>query len=228
MLTAVDAAVMVIDAAKGVEERTIKLLEVCRLRATPIITFVNKMDREVREPFDLQEEIESRARHRLRAGDLARRHGQALPRRLRPPAATASSASTPGEERVPTTRRADRGPAQSAARRALPRRGRRAAPRRRADPRRARTRSISRRSSRAARRRSSSARRSTISASARSCRRSSNGRRRRSRATATRASCTRPNRRSRVSCSRSRRTWTRSTATGSRSSASARAATRPG
>src|SRR5262249_52669255 len=59
VLTAVDAAVMVIDAAKGVEERTIKLLEVCRLRATPIITFVNKMDREVREPFALQEEIES-------------------------------------------------------------------------------------------------------------------------------------------------------------------------
>ncbi len=59
VLTAVDAAVMVIDAAKGVEERTIKLLEVCRLRATPIITFVNKMDREVREPFALQEEIEA-------------------------------------------------------------------------------------------------------------------------------------------------------------------------
>jgi len=59
VLTAVDAAVMVIDAAKGVEEQTIKLLEVCRLRATPIITFVNKMDREVREPLSLLEEIES-------------------------------------------------------------------------------------------------------------------------------------------------------------------------
>ncbi|MEN9762349.1 MAG: hypothetical protein RI906_2175, partial [Pseudomonadota bacterium] len=59
VLTAVDAAVMVIDAAKGVEERTIKLLEICRLRNTPIITFVNKMDREVREPFDLIAEIES-------------------------------------------------------------------------------------------------------------------------------------------------------------------------
>ncbi len=59
VLTAVDAAVMVIDAAKGVEEQTIKLLEVCRLRATPIITFVNKMDREVREPIALLEEIES-------------------------------------------------------------------------------------------------------------------------------------------------------------------------
>jgi peptide chain release factor 3 len=59
VLTAVDAAVMVIDAAKGVEAQTIKLLEVCRLRNTPIITFVNKMDREVREPVDILEEIES-------------------------------------------------------------------------------------------------------------------------------------------------------------------------
>ncbi len=59
VLTAVDAAVMVIDAAKGVEEQTIKLLDVCRLRATPIITFVNKMDREVRPPIELLEEIES-------------------------------------------------------------------------------------------------------------------------------------------------------------------------
>ncbi len=59
VLTAVDAAVMVIDAAKGVEAQTIKLLEVCRLRDTPIITFVNKMDREVRAPIELIEEIES-------------------------------------------------------------------------------------------------------------------------------------------------------------------------
>jgi peptide chain release factor 3 len=59
VLTAVDAAVMVIDAAKGVEAQTIKLLEVCRLRDTPIITFVNKLDREVRAPLDLLAEIES-------------------------------------------------------------------------------------------------------------------------------------------------------------------------
>ncbi|MCK6407749.1 MAG: GTP-binding protein, partial [Thauera sp.] len=58
VLTAVDAAVMVIDAAKGVEAQTIKLLNVCRLRNTPIITFVNKLDREVREPFELLAEIE--------------------------------------------------------------------------------------------------------------------------------------------------------------------------
>ena len=59
VLTAVDAAVMVIDAAKGVEAQTIKLLEVCRLRNTPIITFVNKLDREVRPPLDLLAEIEA-------------------------------------------------------------------------------------------------------------------------------------------------------------------------
>lgn len=57
-LTAVDAALMVIDAAKGVEPRTVKLLEVCRLRDTPIVTFINKLDREVRDPIDLIDEIE--------------------------------------------------------------------------------------------------------------------------------------------------------------------------
>ena len=57
-LTAVDSALMVIDAAKGVEERTIKLLEICRMRNTPIITFINKMDRETRDPIELLDEIE--------------------------------------------------------------------------------------------------------------------------------------------------------------------------
>jgi peptide chain release factor 3 len=57
-LTAVDSALMVIDCAKGVEERTIKLMEVCRLRDTPIMTFINKLDREGREPVDLLDEIE--------------------------------------------------------------------------------------------------------------------------------------------------------------------------
>jgi peptide chain release factor 3 len=57
-LTAVDSAVMVIDAAKGIEARTRKLFEVCRLRDIPIITFINKMDRESREAFDLIDEIE--------------------------------------------------------------------------------------------------------------------------------------------------------------------------
>jgi peptide chain release factor 3 len=58
VLTAVDAALMVIDAAKGVEAQTIRLLEVCRLRNTPIITFINKLDREVRDPIELLDEIE--------------------------------------------------------------------------------------------------------------------------------------------------------------------------
>lgn len=57
-LTAVDSALMVIDAAKGVEPRTIKLMEVCRLRDTPIVTFVNKLDREGRPPLELLDEIE--------------------------------------------------------------------------------------------------------------------------------------------------------------------------
>ena len=57
-LTAVDSALMVIDVAKGVEERTIKLMEVCRLRDTPIITFINKLDREGRDPIDLLDEVE--------------------------------------------------------------------------------------------------------------------------------------------------------------------------
>ena len=57
-LTAVDSAIMVIDAAKGIEARTRKLFEVCRLRDIPILTFINKMDRESRDPFELLDEIE--------------------------------------------------------------------------------------------------------------------------------------------------------------------------
>lgn len=57
-LTAVDSAVMVIDAAKGIEAQTRKLFEVCRLRDVPIVTFINKLDRDGREPFDLLDEIE--------------------------------------------------------------------------------------------------------------------------------------------------------------------------
>ncbi|MBT8142177.1 MAG: peptide chain release factor 3 [Gammaproteobacteria bacterium] len=58
-LTAVDSALMVIDCAKGVEQRTIKLMEVCRLRTTPIMTFINKLDREGRDPIELLDEVES-------------------------------------------------------------------------------------------------------------------------------------------------------------------------
>ena len=57
-LTAVDSSLMVIDGAKGVEDRTIKLMEVCRLRDTPILSFINKMDRDIRDPIDLLDEIE--------------------------------------------------------------------------------------------------------------------------------------------------------------------------
>ncbi|EKF19215.1 peptide chain release factor 3 [Nitratireductor pacificus] len=59
-LTAVDSAIMVIDAAKGIEPRTLKLFEVCRLRDIPIVTFVNKLDRESRDPFEILDEIEQK------------------------------------------------------------------------------------------------------------------------------------------------------------------------
>ena len=58
-LTAVDSALMIVDGAKGVEERTIKLMEVCRLRNTPIISFINKMDRDIRDPIELLDEVEN-------------------------------------------------------------------------------------------------------------------------------------------------------------------------
>jgi peptide chain release factor 3 len=57
-LTAVDSAIMVIDASRGIEKQTLKLFEVCRMRNLPIFTFINKMDREARDPFDLLDEIE--------------------------------------------------------------------------------------------------------------------------------------------------------------------------
>jgi peptide chain release factor 3 len=59
-LTAADSAVMVLDAAKGIEPQTLKLFEVCRLRDIPIVTFINKMDREAQDPFALLDEIESK------------------------------------------------------------------------------------------------------------------------------------------------------------------------
>ena len=71
-LTAVDSAVMVIDAAKGIEPRTLKLFEVCRLRDIPIVTFVNKMDRETRDPFEILDEIEQKLALGHSTRDLAR------------------------------------------------------------------------------------------------------------------------------------------------------------
>src|SRR5690554_5976210 len=59
VLTAVDSALMIVDAAKGVEERTIKLMDVCRLRDTPIFTFINKLDRDARDPIEVLDEIET-------------------------------------------------------------------------------------------------------------------------------------------------------------------------
>ena len=57
-LTAVDSAIIVVDGAKGVETQTRKLMTVCRMRKTPVIIFINKMDREGRDPFDLLDELE--------------------------------------------------------------------------------------------------------------------------------------------------------------------------
>lgn len=65
-LTAVDSVIMLIDCAKGVEPQTRKLLEVCRMRNTPVIVFINKLDREGKDPFDLLEEIEKELRIDLR------------------------------------------------------------------------------------------------------------------------------------------------------------------
>ena len=59
-LTAVDSVIVVIDVAKGVEEQTEKLVEVCRMRNTPVIIFINKMDLEGQDPFDLLDELEEK------------------------------------------------------------------------------------------------------------------------------------------------------------------------
>jgi len=65
-LTAVDSVVMVIDCVKGVETQTEKLMEVCRMRSTPVLCFINKLDREGRDPFDLLDEIEEKLSIRVR------------------------------------------------------------------------------------------------------------------------------------------------------------------
>ena len=187
VLTAVDSALMVIDVAKGVEERTIKLMEVCRLRDTPIMTFINKLDREGKPPIDLLDEVESRARHPVRAGDLADRHGQAPEGRRAPdhrrsaPVRTGPQLHPPGFDDLRLARRSATG---SAHRRAT------------CWPncatssnwcRAPRIRSTRPRTSPASRRRCSSARRSTTSACSCCSTSSSNTRRRRKpRATTTR------------------------------------------
>ena len=65
-LTAVDSAIIVVDGAKGVETQTRKLMEVCRMRNTPVIIFINKMDREGRDPFDLLDELEEELHIKVR------------------------------------------------------------------------------------------------------------------------------------------------------------------
>jgi peptide chain release factor 3 len=65
-LTAVDSVIIVIDAAKGVEPQTEKLMNVCRMRKTPVIVFVNKMDRPARDPFTLMDEIEEQLKIKVR------------------------------------------------------------------------------------------------------------------------------------------------------------------
>ena len=162
VLTAVDAALMVIDAANGVEAQTLRLLEVCRLRDTPIITFVNKMDREVREPLDLLDEIERelgmpRVPITWPVG-MGKAFGGVMDLRTQ-----AMRVFEPGSETAPqdfeTVPLSDAGDAAPALRRRVRRRGRRASSWCRRSP--VRPRRLPRRPSR---RRCSSARRSTTSA----------------------------------------------------------------
>ena len=183
VLTAVDAAVMVIDAAKGVETQTIKLFEVCRLRDMPIITFVNKMDREVARSAGAAGRDRVGAEDPLRAGHLADRHGQELPRRV-PPAARRAAAVHAGRGARRDDTELIKGLDNPRLAELFPRR----------TPRAAATKSTwcaarARRSTRRLPRRPPDAgvlrlRASTTSACARFCRRWSTGRRRRSRATA--------------------------------------------
>ena len=74
VLTAVDSALMVIDSVKGVETQTRKLMEVCRMRDTPILTFINKLDREGRDAFDLLSDIEQSLG--IQAAAACQRHGE--------------------------------------------------------------------------------------------------------------------------------------------------------
>ena len=81
-LMAADSAVMVIDGSKGVEAQTRKLFKVCAMRHIPIFTFINKMDREAKDPFDLLRRAGKRAWHRDLRRELAHRLRQGVPGRL--------------------------------------------------------------------------------------------------------------------------------------------------
>ena len=75
-LTAADCAIMVIDAAKGVEKQTRKLFEVCRLRKIPVLTFINKMDMPGRDPLDLMNEVENTLADSFECNELADWNGK--------------------------------------------------------------------------------------------------------------------------------------------------------
>ena len=95
-LSAVDAAVMVIDAARGIESQTRKLFEVCRLRDIPIVTFINKVDREGLDPLELLDEIASVLALDVTPGDLADRHGCRFPGMRRCPGQSPAAARKMG------------------------------------------------------------------------------------------------------------------------------------
>ena len=103
VLAAVDAAVMLLDAAKGLEPQTLKLFEVCRHRGIPVITFINKWDRPGLDALELMDEIAERIGLHADAADLAGRHRRRLPRRARPRATAATSAS-PAPPAAPRSR----------------------------------------------------------------------------------------------------------------------------
>jgi peptide chain release factor 3 len=217
VLTAVDAALMVIDAANGVEPQTRRLLQVCRARNTPILTFVNKMDREVQEPLALMDEIERELGMSVVPFTWPVGMGKCL-RRRDGPAQEQMRVFSPGEDRKDATTRSSTAwttrllPSASAGayEQAAARSNWCAAPR---PP------STRPPSWPATRRRCSSARRSTTSACARCSTRWSTWRRRPARAPRSSAWCSPTSPSSPAWSSRSRPTWTRRTATASPSCA---------
>ena len=225
VLSAVDAVVMVLDSAKGIEPQTLKLFEVCRSRNLPVITFLNKLDRPGMEPLELLDQIEKQidlrptpatwpvGSHGDLRGVIDRRTG-IFTRFTR----TARGSQIAPEEDVdadPRRRGGGRGVDQE-----------------RSTTRRCSTRSAptstSRRSSPASRRPCSPARRSPTSVSATCSTRSSTSRRHRRPVTTSTASRATSTSRARRSCSRCRPTWIATTATASRSPGSARAGSTAG
>ena len=116
VLAAADAAIMVLDAAKGIEPQTLKLFEVCRARGMPLLTFINKWDRPGREAARAARRDRGADRRHAHAGHVAGRHRRRLPRRRRPPRRRASSAS-PGRRAARRGARGDRRPASAPPRR---------------------------------------------------------------------------------------------------------------